>query len=127
MIKFPRALVLASLALAPMAWAHDMNHMAMPAAGAAELAAAPATEPNTVTIDDFAFAPQTLTVPAGTTVTWVNHDEEPHTVVNDGNPRLFKSGALDTGDKFTVKFDKPGTYTYFCSIHPHMTGTVVVK
>jgi len=86
-----------------------------------------AAEPNTITIDNFTFGPQTLTVAVGTTVTWVNHDDEPHTVVNEGTPRLFKSAALDTDDKFTYTFDKAGTYSYFCSIHPHMTGTVVVK
>ncbi len=99
----------------------DMTKMAHPPVQVA------ATEPNTITIDNFSFGPQTLTVAPGTTVTWINHDEEPHTVVNAGNPRQFKSGALDTDDKFTFTFDKAGTYEYFCSIHPHMTGTVVVK
>ena len=82
---------------------------------------------STVSIDNFSFGPQALTVKAGTTVTWINHDEDAHTVVNAGNPRLFKSSALGTDDKFTFIFDKPGTYQYFCSIHPRMTGTVVVK
>lgn len=85
------------------------------------------TAANTVTISDFSFAPQSVTVAAGTVVTWVNHDDEPHTVVSADSPTLFKSGALDTNDTFTYTFDKPGTYQYFCSIHPHMTGTVVVK
>jgi plastocyanin len=104
-----------------MALAHDMTGMAPAPVQVA------AMEPNTVTIDNFSFGPQTLTVAPGTTVTWINHDDEPHTVVNAGNPRAFKSAALDTDDKFTFTFDKPGTYEYFCSIHPHMTGTVVVK
>jgi plastocyanin len=104
-----------------MAGMPGMGEMAHPAAQVA------AAEPNTVTIDNFTFGPQTLTVAVGTTVTWINHDDEPHTVVNEGTPRLFKSAALDTDDKFTYTFDKPGTYNYFCSIHPHMTGTVVVK
>jgi len=104
--------------------AHDMAGMTAMNHPSVQVAA---TEPNTITIDNFSFGPQALTVPPGTTVTWINHDEEPHTVVNAGSPRLFKSGALDTDDKFSFTFDKPGTYEYFCSIHPHMTGTVVVK
>jgi plastocyanin len=86
-----------------------------------------ATAPATVEIDNFTFTPETLTVPAGTSVTWVNKDEEPHTVVNVGPTRLFKSAGLDTGDSFTMRFDKPGTYEYVCTIHPHMHGTIVVK
>jgi len=105
--------------------AHDMAEMAMPAAAAAQTAALEA--PDAVTIDNFAFGPATISVAAGTKVTWTNRDDEPHTVVSADNPRTFKSGALDTGDNFSFTFDKPGTYRYFCSIHPHMTGTVVVK
>jgi plastocyanin len=106
------------------ALAHDMANMAMPAAAPAQIAA---TEPNTVTIDNFAFGPAVMTVAVGTKVTWTNRDDEPHTVVSADDPRAFKSGALDTGDGFSFTFDKPGTYRYFCSIHPHMTGTVEVK
>jgi plastocyanin len=107
-----------------MALAHDTAGMPGMSQPAEQVATA---EPNTITIDNFTFGPATLTVAPGTTVTWVNHDEEPHTVVNVGSTRLFKSGALDTDDKFSFTFDKPGTYQYFCSIHPHMTGTVVVQ
>jgi plastocyanin len=108
------------------AFAHDMDHGAM--ANAAPAAAQTAAiEANTVAIDNFAFGPNSLTVAAGTTVTWINRDDEPHTVVNAGNPRLFKSSALDTGNKFSFTFDKPGTYRYFCSLHPHMTGVIVVQ
>ncbi|HKT20287.1 MAG TPA: cupredoxin family copper-binding protein [Stellaceae bacterium] len=103
------------------ALAHDMAGMTQPSAQIAVVA------PNAVTIDKFAFAPQALTVAVGTTVTWTNRDGEPHTVVNADNPRLFKSAALDTGDGFSFTFSKPGTYKYFCSIHPHMTGVVIVK
>ena len=78
-----------------------------------------------VTIKSFAFGPAVLTVPAGTTVTWVNEDVEPHTVVS--NDKKFQSEALDTGDRFSVTFDKPGSYGYFCSLHPHMTGKIIVK
>ena len=62
---------------------------------------------------------------AGTTVTWINADDAPHTVVS--STKLFKSSALDTEDKFSFTFTTPGTYEYFCSLHPHMTGTVVVE
>jgi plastocyanin len=78
-----------------------------------------------VKIDNFSFGPTALTVPVGTTVTWTNRDDIPHTVVStDG---VFKSKALDTDDKFSFAFTKPGTYPYFCSIHPKMTGQVIVK
>ena len=79
-----------------------------------------------ITIDNFSFAPATLTVPAGAEVTWVNHDDIPHTVVSE-DKATFKSRALDTDEKFSFTFAKAGTYTYFCSIHPKMTGKVVVQ
>lgn len=85
------------------------------------------TEPNAVNINNFAFSPKELTVAVGTTVTWTNKDEEPHTVVNAASPPAFKSQALDGGDKFSFTFTQPGTYRYFCSVHPFMTATVVVK
>ncbi len=78
-----------------------------------------------VKIDNFVFGPQTVTVPVGTTVTWTNHDDIPHTVVStDG---VFKSKVRDTDEKFSYTFTKPGTYPYYCSVHPKMTGTVVLK
>ena len=80
-----------------------------------------------VTIDNFAFAPAMVTVSPGTEVTWTNKDEEPHTVVSADGGKTFKSPALDSDDKFSFTFDKPGTYKYFCSIHSHMVGTIVVK
>jgi plastocyanin len=83
--------------------------------------------PAEVGITNFTFAPGNVSVATGTTVTWVNHDEEPHTVVNRGATRIFKSAALDTDDKFSFVFDKPGTYEYFCSVHPNMQGTIVVQ
>jgi plastocyanin len=86
-----------------------------------------AADANAVIIDDFKFAPATLTVPAGAKVTWVNRDGEPHTVMSADGGLTFKSPALDTDDSFSFTFAKPGTYTYFCSVHPHMTGTIVVK
>jgi plastocyanin len=78
-----------------------------------------------VKIDNFSFGPTTITVPAGTTVTWTNRDDIPHTVVSDD--KVFKSKVLDTDEKFSYNFAKPGTYGYFCSIHPKMTGKVVVQ
>jgi len=78
-----------------------------------------------VSAKNFMFAPATLTVKAGTTVTWVNLDDEPHTVASDAG--LFRSSALDTKERFSFKFDKAGTYHYLCTIHPQMLGTVVVE
>jgi len=78
-----------------------------------------------VKIDNFSFGPQTVTVPVGATVTWVNHDDIPHTVVStDG---VFKSKVRDTDEKFSYTFTKAGIYSYFCSVHPKMTGQVVVQ
>jgi plastocyanin len=78
-----------------------------------------------VKIDNFSFGPAAITVKAGTTVTWTNRDDIPHTVVSDD--KLFKSKVLDTDEKFSYTFSKPGTYPYFCSVHPKMTGKVVVQ
>ncbi len=78
-----------------------------------------------VKIDNFSFGPQTLTVPVGATVTWTNRDDIPHTVVStDG---VFKSKVRDTDEKFSYTFAKAGTYPYYCSLHPKMTGKVVVQ
>jgi len=78
-----------------------------------------------VKIDNFAFGPQTITVPVGVTVTWTNSDDIPHTAVStDG---VFKSKVMDTDEKFSYTFSKAGTYPYFCSIHPRMTGKIVVQ
>ena len=74
-----------------------------------------------------AFITYTLTVATGTKVTWTNSDEEPHTVTSADGGIMFKSPALDTDEKFSFTFDRPGSYKYFCSIHPHMVGTIVVK
>jgi plastocyanin len=106
-----------------------MTGGASPASGAAPQAPASTTAPaaagpNAVSISNFAFAPATLTVPVGTTVTWTNHDEEPHTVVaNDGS---FHSAGLGTNAAFSNTFATAGTFDYICSIHPSMHGTVVV-
>jgi plastocyanin len=78
-----------------------------------------------VAIDNFTFTPSTLTVAAGTTVTWVNHDDVPHTVTS--NDKVLASKAMDTDEKFSHLFSSPGTYAYFCAVHKHMTGQVIVK
>ncbi len=77
-----------------------------------------------IVMDNFSFTPAMTSVPAGTTVTWTNHDDVPHTVVSADEK--FKSPALDTDDHFSYRFDAPGEYRYFCSLHPRMTGRVVV-
>ena len=78
-----------------------------------------------VKIDNFSFGPAAITVAVGTTVTWINRDDIPHTVVS--TEKVFKSKVLDTDEKFSFTFTKPGEYPYFCSIHPKMTGKVVVQ
>jgi amicyanin len=78
-----------------------------------------------VKIDNFTFDPPRLVVKAGTTVTWQNDDDIPHTVVASG--KAFRSKTLDTEDKYAFTFTAPGTYEYFCSLHPHMTGSIVVE
>ena len=92
-------------------------------------AAAPAMQQaaaaNAVKIDNFTFSPATLTVSPGTTVHWTNKDDVPHTVVS--SDKAFKSSTLDTDQEFTFTFTQPGTYEYFCSLHPKMKATVVVK
>jgi plastocyanin len=79
-----------------------------------------------IAIGNFAFEPSTLTVPAGTVLSWVNDDDAPHTVIGTDPDSPIKSLPLDTGDRYTIALTKPGTYRYFCSLHPHMTGTVIV-
>ena len=78
-----------------------------------------------VTIDNFTFKAETISVPVGTTVLWENDDDIPHTVVSLQG--VFRSAALDTEDKYSFTFDKAGTYEYFCSLHPQMTGKVIVS
>jgi plastocyanin len=86
---------------------------------------APAGKVVEVKVDNFSFSPQTITVAPGTTVIWTNRDDIPHTVVSDD--KVFKSKVLDTDEKFSFTFDKAGNFPYFCSIHPKMTGKVVVQ
>ena len=81
---------------------------------------------NRIEIKDFAFNPQTITVKSGEKVTWINRDEEPHTIVSVGK-QFKKSTALDTDQEFTITAGAPGTYNYFCSVHPKMTGIIIVE
>jgi len=80
---------------------------------------------NQVIIQNFSFAPAELTVKAGTKVTWINRDDVPHTV--NENDKTFKSGPMDTDDQFSYTFSTPGTFSYFCALHPKMTGQIIVK
>ena len=81
---------------------------------------------NRIEIKDFAFNPQTITVKSGEKVTWINRDEEPHTIVSVGK-QFKKSTALDTDQEFTITAGTPGTYNYFCSVHPKMTGIIIIE
>jgi len=110
------------------------------AAGCTQQPASPGTNPLTpdmpgsasvqpamkdVTIDNFTFTPSTITIPVGTTVTWVNHDDVPHTVTS--KDKVLASKAMDTDEKYSHLFAAPGTYAYFCAVHKHMTGQIIVK
>ena len=113
-------------------WAQSMASSSMPMHGksvSGQSMSSDATPKTSKTYDveikDFAFSPTTITVPVGAKITWVNKDEEPHTVVSTSD--AFKSRALDTDEQFSFTFSKPGTYKYFCSVHPKMVATVVVE
>ena len=93
----------------------DPQQVSVPGAGKAEVA-----------IDNFSFLPKEITVAAGTTVVWTNHDDVPH-VVASADDQFKKSAALDTDESFSHTFTTAGNFTYFCSIHPHMTGKIIVK
>ena len=114
----------------PMNMAPAATSDARPAGGIPQVAGTPAAPavsaaPNQVTIDNFTFTPQTLTVPVGTTVTWVNRDDVPHSATS--TDKRFNSGLLDTDEKFSFTFTAAGEYPYFCGIHPHMTGKIIVR
>jgi len=82
-------------------------------------------ESKQIIVRDFMFQPMSLTIPAGASVTWTNRDDEPHSVKSD--TALFASGALDTNESYSFRFDKPGAYHFTCSIHPRMVGTIIVQ
>ena len=103
-----------------------------PAAPGIKMDAVAATQPATqsvagVKIDNFNFSPKELTVSVGTTVTWQNADDVPHTATSKDDPQTFDSGAIDTDEKYSFTFKKAGKYAYYCKVHPHMTGVVIVK
>ncbi len=112
------ALLLGMLAFSP------FLELASQATAATPAKAQPA-KAQSVKIENFAFVPQVVTVSPGTTVTWTNVDEDPHTVT--ANDKGFHSAAMDGGDTFSFTFTRPGDFAYFCTLHPHMTGKVIVK
>ena len=88
----------------------------------------PTSQPGvSVRIDNFRFSPAAIDIPAGTTVTWLNADDVPHTATSKDIPQRFDSGAMDTDGKFSFRFTRPGKFTYYCKVHPHMTGVITVK
>lgn len=117
MLRLPKSARRLAIALA----------LSVPASGlmATHAASAVPARAQTVSIRMFAFTPQVLTVTPGTRVTWTNADDDPHTVT--ANDKGFHSAALDTDDKYSFTFTRPGEYAYFCSLHPHMTGKIIVK
>jgi plastocyanin len=94
-------------------------------AASADFSVVQAQETNAVVLKNFMFSPMSLTIKAGSTVTWKNLDGEPHTIVNDSG--LFRSSALDQNDTYKYTFDKPGVYKIFCGIHPNMKETITVQ
>jgi plastocyanin len=94
--------------------------------GTGTIPAVGASDKPEIKIDNFSFGPATITIPAGSTVTWTNNDDVPHVVTSDDN-KMFKSKTLDTDDHFSFTFTKPGTYNYHCAIHPKMTAKIVVQ
>jgi plastocyanin len=103
-------------------WALIVAGLALAALTAAHTSASSAVA---IGIQEFTFAPRVLTVPVGTTVTWTNHDEEPHTITSA--TRAFSSAGLSNEETFAQTFTHPGTYEYFCALHPHMKAVVIVK
>ena len=100
-------------------------------APAMKAAAEPADESSgsvqEIVIDNFTFAPAAVTIAPGTRVVWVNHDDVPHTATSTSKPKRFDTGTLDTDQKYAHVFTEPGTYNYFCAVHPKMTGQIIVK
>ena len=129
-LEIPLAgLMAAFVAMVVIGGARTQAAAAVPPSAQANFAASPASTEDqpaaSIKIDNFTFAPAQLTVAAGTTVRWINKDDLPHNIVADD--KSFKSKPLDTDDAFTYTFTKPGTYKYFCGLHPKMQGSVVVK
>jgi amicyanin len=127
------ALLMSLLAVVAVGCAGNSNSkdggpgMAVAEAPAATSEPQPREVSNQIVIDNFTFNPPKLTITAGTTVTWINRDDVPHTATSTSKPRRFDSRTLDTDDQFSYTFTAPGTYDYFCAVHPKMTGQIVVK
>lgn len=127
-VVFALCFLLLGAAAAHLSVTHAQNQgMAMKMSTAQDKAQAANQKNDTreVSIDNFSFTPMEMTIPAGSQVTWINKDDVPHTVVSLDH--AFKSRALDTDEKFSFTFQNPGTYEYFCSVHPKMTGKIIVK
>lgn len=107
------------------AFAVSIGPAMLMAALASVFTVAQAQDANVVMIKNFMFSPMSLSIKAGSTVTWKNQDDEPHTVVSEAG--LFRSSALDQSDTYQFRFEKPGVYTIFCGIHPHMKASITVK
>jgi len=90
-------------------------------------ASPPETREARVTVEDFKFEPERLSIRPGTKVTWVNKDDEPHSATSSEKPKRFDSGVLDSAQSFSFTFQEPGSFAYFCKLHPHMTGVIVVE
>jgi plastocyanin len=115
-------------ALTPLAASLVGAQRAMPAMGAApDVMKTSEGGEAAISIDNFTFAPPVITVSAGSRIVWTNRDDIPHTIVGAEDPRALRSPPLDTDDRFAFTFAVPGIYHYFCSLHPHMQGTVVVR
>lgn len=106
-------------------WVIGRGEAEEPTPAATPAAATPSADGLQISIAQFKFGPNTLSVRAGTTVTWTNRDEESHTVTSSAG--AFASAALDRGEMFSYRFTAPGTYTYFCALHPHMTARIIVN
>jgi plastocyanin len=125
-VAFALCLLLFGVAVAHLSVAEAQNQgMDMGMAQTKTQATNQKNDTHEVSIDNFSFTPMDMTIPAGSQVTWINKDDVPHTVVSVDHQ--FKSKALDTDEKFSFTFPNPGTYEYFCSVHPKMTGKIVVK
>jgi plastocyanin len=105
----------------------DAIHEERPGEVANQKAEEPGEDKNQIVIDNFSFKPSKLTITAGTKVTWVNRDDVPHTATSTTKPRVIDSKTLDTDERYSQVFRTPGTYAYFCALHPKMTGEIIVK
>jgi plastocyanin len=123
-----RRRIVSALAALPLATAcaAALIHAGTASGAAAATAAMPAMK-QSITIDNYAFHPGTVTVKKGTTVIWVNKDDDVHTIKSTDGPEAFNSPALESGSQFGFVFHRAGTYHYICSVHPYMHGVIVVR